>query len=154
MNTSKLDFLKRELIINLKKISPNEPPRWGKMNPQQMIEHLSESIRIANGKIIKELVTPQDKLQKVYDFMMSDIPFKENTRNSQMGDFPDPIRNSSINEAMEEFEKELNLFFEVFEKNPGIRIMNPFFGNLNYEEWTHLFYKHATHHLKQFGIEI
>jgi len=30
--------------------------------------------------------------------------------------------------------------------------LHPVFGELNFEEWILLHYKHVTHHLKQFGL--
>jgi len=44
--------------------------------------------------------------------------------------------------------------FEVYAANEKLQIRNPFFGDLNFEQNVALLYKHAVHHLKQFGIEI
>ena len=39
--------------------------------------------------------------------------------------------------------------------NTGKVIITPkFFGAFNFDEWTHLFNKHAKHHLKQFGVAV
>ena len=48
---------------------------------------------------------------------------------------------------------ELIYFFEAFEKNPALITRNPFFGDLNFEQNVQLLYKHALHHLRQFGVE-
>jgi hypothetical protein len=48
-------------------------------------------------------------------------------------------------------EKDINHFVTVFEYEPDLRILNPFFGNLNMDEWIHLLHKHAMHHLRQFN---
>jgi hypothetical protein len=40
----------------------------------------------------------------------------------------------------------------LYEETPGLKITNPVFGDLDYGLAVNLLYKHAVHHLKQFGI--
>ena len=155
MIAEKADFLKNRLTTLLKQIPSDTPAKWGRMTLQQMIEHLSDSVRIASGKMShKDIVTPQEHLQRMRDFMMSDKPFKENTPNPLMPFVPAPVINKSVNEAISELQQELKYFFAVFEKNKLQVTRNPFFGDLNFEENVHLLHKHARHHLKQFGKEV
>ena len=85
---------------------------------------------------------------------MSDKPFRENTPNPLMPEVPAPVRNVSIDNATAELKKELNYFFDVFEKNNLQVTRNPFFGDLNFEQNIQLLNKHAVHHLKQFSINV
>ena len=55
-------------------------------------------------------------------------------------------------DALTELESEINHFFKVYSENPLLRTINPFFGNLNFEEQVQLLHKHATHHARQFGL--
>jgi hypothetical protein len=87
-------------------------------------------------------------------FLASEKPFKENTMNPLMPEVPAPVRNRSAEEAISELKTELADFFSYFEKNPIKATRNPIFGDLNFEENVQLLYKHALHHLKQFGITI
>ena len=84
--------------------------------------------------------------------MMSDKPFKENTPNQLLPDVPAPFKHVSMKDAIAELQKEIDHFFSVYEKNSELRNINPFFGNLNFEEQVQLLHKHATHHAKQFGL--
>lgn len=155
MNADKEKFLRYRLITLLKQVPSDIPPQWGKMTLQQMIEHFAESVRIASGKkIYTDIVTPEDRLQKMRDFMLSDKPFKENTVNPLMPVLPAPVQTRSVEEALQELQAEINYFFTVFEKNKLQVTRNPFFGDLNFEENVHLLYKHALHHLKQFGVTV
>jgi len=86
--------------------------------------------------------------------MLSETPFRENTTNPLMPEVPAPVVNVSKDEAINELQNELKFFFSVFEKNNLQVTRNPFFGDLNYEENVQLLYKHAAHHLKQFGENI
>jgi hydroxymethylglutaryl-CoA reductase len=69
-----------------------------------------------------------------------------------MPEIPVPIVKSSMMEAIEELKKELQDFITVFENNEIKTMMNPFFGELNFEEWTHLLNKHFEHHCRQFSL--
>lgn len=155
MNAEKTEFLQHRFISILKQITTETPPQWGKMTLQQMIEHFSDSVRMASGKTpYTDFVFPPDQLQRSRDFMLSERPFRENTHNPLLSETPAPVKNISVEEAINELKKELDYFFSVFEKNNLQVTRNPFFGDLNYEENIHLLYKHATHHLRQFGVEV
>jgi hypothetical protein len=156
MNTpAKAEFLKHRFVPLLRQIPSGTPPQWGKMTLQQMIEHFSENVRIASGKTVHtDFVFSPEQLQKVREFMLSDKPFKENTINPLMPEVPAPVVNVSIEEAIGELQKEIDFFFSVFEKNNLQVTRNPFYGDLNYEQNVHLLYKHAAHHLRQFGVTV
>jgi hypothetical protein len=71
-----------------------------------------------------------------------------------MPETPAPVKNVSTEEAISELQQEIDFFFSVFEKNNLQVTRSPFFGDLNYEQNIHLLYKHAQHHLRQFGVSI
>ena len=60
---------------------------------------------------------------------------------------------ATVQAAIGALQQELIYFFEAYEKKPQLVIRNPFFGDLNFEENVQLLFKHALHHLKQFGVE-
>jgi hypothetical protein len=43
------------------------------------------------------------------------------------------------------------LFVNYFKGNESKLVMNPFFGELNFEQQVRLLHKHAMHHARQFG---
>ncbi|MEN9684956.1 MAG: hypothetical protein RLZZ28_742 [Bacteroidota bacterium] len=150
---SKEAFLQNEYISILHQLQPGQQPKWGKMDAQQMVEHMRDVFKLANGKIILPLVnTDPEKLEKARAFMLSDAPFKENTKVPVMPEEPRPHKYGSMQEAIDKTEIELNDFFKAFAASPGKSILNPIFGELNYEEQIHLLYKHSCHHLRQFGM--
>ncbi|HNP99832.1 MAG TPA: hypothetical protein PKK99_12305, partial [Bacteroidia bacterium] len=61
MNADKLRFLQVTFIEKLKQLDAKSERQWGVMNVQQMIEHMSDSVRIANGKDPQVLLTPAEK---------------------------------------------------------------------------------------------
>jgi len=155
MSIEKENFLRTRLVSYLQQLDPSTPSQWGKMNVQQMIEHLAcDALPNANGRLkFENIMTPPDHLVKMREFLMSEKPFKENTNNPLMGEEPSPLRYKTVQAAIGKLQQELITFFEVFEKNPGMVIRNPFFGDLNFEQNVQLLHKHALHHLKQFGVK-
>lgn len=150
---TKLEFLKGEYLELLESISPETVPAFGKMNAQQMVEHMSYAFKQASGLIPLRSNQPEEVTQKMYQFMMSDRPFKDNTPNSFLPDEPEPVLYSGMKEAIEVLKKDIEFFESVFSDQSDRRIHNPFFGNLNQQEWIHLLHKHAWHHLRQFHIQ-
>ena len=155
MSFEKENFLRTSLVSYLQRLDPSTPPKWGKMNVQQMIEHFGgDAVRNANGKLkIETILTPPENLEKGRAFMMSEKPFRENTNNPLIGSEPAPLQYKTVQAALGALQQELIYFFEAYEKDPQLIIRNPFFGDLNFDQQVHLLYKHALHHLKQFGVE-
>lgn len=155
MSLEKENFLRTKLVSYLQRLDAATPAKWGKMSVQQMIEHYAgDAVRNANGRLkIDAILTPPENLERMREFLMSDKPFKENTMNPLMGEEPLALRYKTVQAAIGALQQELIYFFEAFEKNPGFIIRNPFFGDLNFEQNVQLLYKHALHHLRQFGIE-
>ena len=151
----KISFLKNDFISLLKQTSTDTLPAWGKMGLQQMVEHFSDAVRSASGKLsITQIFTPEENLPKMRAFLMSDKPFRENTPNPLMPETPGPVRNKTIDEALAELRQEIDTFFSVFQNNNQQQTRNPFFGDLDFEQNVQLLYKHALHHLRQFGLTV
>ena len=154
MNFEKENFLRTKFIYLLQQLNSDTKPLWGKMNVQQMIEHFTDVMMVASGKIKLPIVTPADKLPRLQEFMMSEKPFKENTKSPVLGEEPAPLRKRTKEAAIGKLQEELINFFEAFEKTPGLKTANPVFGELDFDMNVQLLHKHALHHLKQFGIAV
>jgi hypothetical protein len=92
----KARFLKQEYISLLSRLSPDAGAEWGKMNVQQMVEHMAAYVAMAYGNPAQELVTPEDRLEKMQDFLKSERDFKPNTPNSLLPEEPAPARLPSL----------------------------------------------------------
>ena len=57
-----------------------------------------------------------------------------------------------MNEAVADLEKQIQLFADKFSSGEMVSAQHPVFGDLNFEEWVLLHYKHLLHHAKQFGV--
>lgn len=148
----KVTFLKGELNLLYNGLAAGTKGKWGKMNAQQMIEHVADFFNVSTEKIKFDLVTPEEHLPKYKEFLLSDKEFRENTRApaSVLGEDPLPLRNASLEKAIEYLKKSVEDFFTFFGKDPMKKTIHPVFGPLNFEEWVLLHYKHVNHHLRQF----
>lgn len=150
----KTNFLRNDYVKLLSGIEPSTSPVFGKMNVHQMIEHMSYAFRQASGLIPLEPTGDDETTARMYRFMISDKPFKDNTPNPYLPDEPPAPVHASIEASLAELQHNIDHYFSIFEITPTLRILNPFFGHLNHEDWNHLLYKHAMHHLRQFGVVI
>ena len=148
----KKQFLRSELTKIFSTLSSDQKGKWGKMNAQQMVEHMSDAFRWANGRTPVKAMHSPEITQRSYAFMMTEKPFRENTPNQLLSDVPAPVKHKNMADAVVELQSEIDHFFKVYADNVGLRTINPFFGNLNFEEQVQLLHKHATHHAKQFGL--
>ncbi|MBZ5857492.1 DinB family protein [Flavihumibacter profundi] len=152
MDESKLHFLLEDFPALLSHLQAEAKGSWGKMNAQQMVEHFIEVVWVAAGKIPLQLFTPADRLPKMREFLFSEEPFRENTKNPLMKDEPTPEKLPDMPTAIHELKRALEAFQEAYATNPNKEIINPFFGPLDYSGQVHFLHKHARHHLKQFGL--
>ncbi|MGC4056560.1 MAG: hypothetical protein QM743_00340 [Chitinophagaceae bacterium] len=141
----------REFPEKLKRISPDAQPLFGKMNPQQMVEHMAEYIRLGYGNpVVTESFYAPEATEKLHAFLRSDKNFRENTPNPLMSETPAATVHTDYATAVADVAKAVTELFEAFERQPELKVANPFFGLLDEELSYHLLAKHATHHLRQF----
>jgi hypothetical protein len=154
MPDQQLDFLTHDFFLHLDTIPRSHDPLWGKMNLQQMVEHVTAFYNVSTEKIQFELVTPEEHLPKFREFLFSDKQFRENTKApaSVIGEEPLPLACNDMEDAIAKLHEAVDGFVQFFKNNPGKKTLHPVFGPLNVEEWILLHYKHVTHHLRQFGI--
>jgi len=136
----------KQLLLS---IDANTQPLWGKMTPQQMVEHLVENVKYTNGKKIGTCDSPaedayREKQKGVYT--NAEIP-----KNVILGTLPDEYSFTTLELAIQQLMTELN-DFDIYFKTPGITSIHGGFGPMDHNEWLIWHGKHFTHHLKQFGV--
>jgi hypothetical protein len=154
MDQEKFDFITREYIPKLKELTADTKGKWGKMNAQQMAEHVTLFFKVSTGKLRFDLAVPEEHLPKYKEFLYSEKQFRENTKapTSVLGEDTLPLRYASMEEAVNNLQRSIDEFVGFFKNNPGKRTMHPAFGELNFDEWVLLHYKHVTHHMRQFEL--
>lgn len=154
MNEQKLNFITKDYIPLLKNLAADAMGNWGKMNAQQMVEHVAAFFFVSTEKIKFDLVTPVEHLPKYREFLFSDKEFRENTKapGNVIGEEALPLRYSTMDEALKNLEAAIVYFEVYFKDDVNKKTLHPVFGELNFEEWVLLHYKHVSHHARQFGV--
>ncbi len=149
---AKKNWLKSEYTKRLAELSPDAEKLWGKMNVQQMTEHMTDYVRIASGRTSMDVLTPEEHLPKSQAFLVSEKPFRENTPNSLMPDTPPVARHDTQEAAIQELQEEIDHLFDTYHTDKELKVANPFFAYLGFDMQVQLLHKHAWHHLRQFGM--
>ena len=152
MDNNKLNFIKEGFPSFADNLTADASGKWGKMNAQQMAEHVADFFKVSTNKIKIPFVSSPEHLEKLRMFLYSDKEFRENTKAPVLPDEPFPVRFASMKESVDELKNEIADFILLFEKEKGLITQHPVFGDLNFEEWVMLHYKHVMHHAKQFGL--
>jgi len=125
---------------------------WGIMTSQHMIEHLILSVKLGNGNLTIECKTPAEKLPIFKRFLFSNKPFPKNYVNPATGKKLLKLEFENITAAIQTLQNETEKFYSFFENASGITLVNPTYGQLNFEEWVQFHKRHFDHHLCQFGL--
>lgn len=152
MYSEKAAFVRTGFLELLHQLPAETTAIWGKMNAQQMVEHVTGFFLVSINKLQFPLVTPEEHLPKFKEFLLSDKSFRENTKAPVLPEEPFPVREPDFRTAILQLEKTIKDFFDYFSTDSTKTTLHPVFGWLNFEEWILLHYKHITHHARQFGL--
>ena len=154
MENDKLHFIKEEMFLLLNNLSADTKGKWGKMNAQQMVEHVSAFFNVSTEKLKFNLVTPEEQLPKYKEFLYSDKEFRENTKApaTVLGDETLPLQYPSVSIAIQKLHLAVENFINYFKNESGKKTLHPVFGMLSFDEWILLHFKHVRHHLRQFEL--
>ncbi|WP_299062441.1 hydroxymethylglutaryl-CoA reductase, degradative [uncultured Polaribacter sp.] len=146
-----VDFYDKNLIRNqLSKINKNTKPVFGKMNGQQMIEHLSFLLQISNGKVDADYYVSDEKSARRKPFLNTQGELQVGFKAPLLSEEPNEMKFNSIGEAINDLFIQIDSFKLHFKTAKAEN--HPFFGELDYQYWQKFHVKHFTHHFKQFGL--
>jgi hypothetical protein len=140
---------REELRKLLLKLDPDTIPLWGKMTPQQMVEHLVDQVQWTNGKKIPTCDASAEEAEQdkqLWIYTNAQIP-----QNVILGDLPEKYQFSDIEAAISQVMTELDEFDRYF-KEPTATAIHGGFGPMNHNEWVIWHNKHFSHHLRQFNL--
>lgn len=141
-----------EVLLPLfEKLEADQMPLWGTMKAQRMIEHLSDTLRIASGEEVFPMEVPEEKLEKMVAFIDGDKPMARNLQVSFAAENI-PLRHEEIELAIDEYVERWIDLEALYSVNPQLKNAHPYYGPLNFDQWKRLHSKHLTHHFEQFGL--
>lgn len=145
-------FLRGLLMDALASLGDGSKSRWGRMTAQQMVEHLAWSFELSTGRAQVECPTPEAELERMKRFLYRNRPSPPDFMNPALVDGLPPLRHRSLDEARAALGAEMARFLEHARAEPDAVHTHPVFGPIRMEEWSRTHFKHAYHHLLQFGL--
>ncbi|AQS93868.1 hydroxymethylglutaryl-CoA reductase, degradative [Polaribacter sp. BM10] len=126
------------------------PAVFGKMNGQQMVEHLALLLKVSNGKIDADFFVEEEKSSRRKAFLDTDNELQVGFKASMLSEEPVPAKFSTLKDSIEDLILQIENFETHFKTNATEN--HPFFGELDYQYWCKFHVKHFTHHFKQFNL--
>ena len=153
MSVDKEQFFKVRVPEIIQGIKGDEPPLWGMMTVQHMLEHLVLPLEFVHMGMSIQILTPPEKLERQREFLMGPYGMP---RNFKMPLLPADKLSKLMGEDFDASKLLLNnalqRFLEVIDQEGFSSLPHPLFGNLDKEGWLTFQYKHFIHHFEQFGI--
>lgn len=138
----------------LARLTEDSTPQWGTMTPQQMVEHLEFTYRIAMGAHQDfEIATPEKVLDKVHATLYN---YEKMPRSYNFPLYEAGIQPALVHEnlafAKAQLIKTRQEYLKHYKENPEATAKNAVFGTLNKYEWYLMERKHINHHFEQFNL--
>ena len=136
-----------EIIQRLKKLEEDAEAQWGKMNVSQMLRHCNLWEKMIRGE-------PAFK-QSLLGFVFGRFALKRTLRPGKPLDKNIPTAKGFVIRApsldFEQEKAEWLAWLKTYPDYVDYGFIHPFFGKMTKEQIGQLAYKHADHHLRQFG---
>jgi oxepin-CoA hydrolase/3-oxo-5,6-dehydrosuberyl-CoA semialdehyde dehydrogenase len=145
-------FFRQLLFDALAALRDDSQPGWGKMTAQQMVEHLVWAFALSTGQVQVECSTPEALRKRLKAFLYNTKPTPHEFMNPVFAAGLPPLGYAALTEARAALRIEVDRFVRQLNAASDIMHTHPVFGPLSDEEWARVHFKHAYHHLLQFGL--
>ena len=137
-----------EIDRRMRSLSASSTRRWGSMEVASMLHHLRLSARMTLGEL--PVASANKRVFQVFPLkhlILYVLPFPKGA----------PTASELKPNSARSFAEERAALLELLERiatgpREGAGPVHPLFGPLSWREWGVVTYKHADHHLKQFGV--
>jgi len=138
----------RQIRARIAQLTPEHTRQWGRMSAQQMVCHLSESLKMAIGDLPvapKRLPLRYPPLKQLIVYV---APFPRNAPTAP------ELTIAATPRAWSDDLSTLQQLIDRFASRPADADWpeHPAFGRLSRRAWGVLAYRHIDHHLRQFGV--
>ena len=141
---------RRAILARLEAVSPADSARWGRMNAQQMLCHLCDSMRVPLGEKAVSDAGLGTMSRKLLKFGALYVPLRWAKNVSTRPE----IDQCRLNAQLGHFGVDRQAAVVLVQRLCGTDLegkSHPFFGPLTHAEWLRWAWLHADHHLRQFG---
>jgi hypothetical protein len=139
---------RKALLRRVDSLTSAAARRWGKMTCEGMLRHLCQSTRMALGDLpVKSKNRWAFQVFPLKHLLLYVVPFPKGAPTARE---LLPVEASDLEAERAELRGLIGRLGEGPKEGPGP--VHPLFGPLSRREWGVLNYKHADHHLRQFGV--
>jgi hypothetical protein len=143
------DAARRELHARLDRLRPDSAAEWGTMTCAEMVAHLLEGMRLGAGEIPskpRRTIARRWPMKYVFLYLLAmpkhiPAPVKQMVTAGREIDW---------DATLATFHRSLDDFVQRDRKGPWPE--HPYFGKMSARLWGVIGWKHADHHLRQFGV--
>ena len=147
------EHLSGTLFELLDRLQPDTMPIWGKMNAQQMVEHLALPFGLALGFVdVPVAGTPEQVEKRRWHPFVNRTPIPRDLRVPFVSESPAPIAYADIPAAVAALREIVDAFFAAYAEDPQKTAAHPLLGHLDRARWEDFLWTHSSHHLRQFGL--
>ena len=138
---------RRAIVTRMQSLTASSTRRWGQLDITGMLQHLQLSARMTLGELEVPSVNKKPfQMFPLKHLALYVLPFPKGAPTAPL---LKPVDVST-------FAEERAALLELLERigtgpREGLGPAHPLFGTLSWQEWGVVTYKHADHHLKQFG---
>jgi hypothetical protein len=139
-----------EIVARVERLTPTSERKWGQMNVNQAICHVTDPFREALGERKVKSPIPMLFRRFIKPLMLSEKPWKQGERTLRGFD---QVKGSGTPPT--DFERDKRSLINAINKfsiYPEPFQIHSAAGKLTREEWGQLMWKHTDHHLRQFGL--
>jgi hypothetical protein len=140
--------IRDDICRRVERLTSNHKPAWGKMNVAQMLAHLNDANRMAAGELATVPKNTALRRWPLKQLVVYVLPWPKGVPTA-------PELLARVDGA--DFAAEQAAFRAIVERlatrpAAGPWPEHPAFGPLTRKAWGVLGYRHADHHLRQFGV--
>ncbi len=144
-----MDYVE-SLIRRLQTIPENAKPKWGKLNKEQLINHLIWIVRHSMGRSKSVPFVGNWFTTRLFRPLMIRgwLPIPKNVK------MPATMFRATQQEQgdIESFHALLLDYLNLVQADEFVPAPHPLFGDLGVDGWEQIHIRHFEHHLKQFGV--
>ena len=141
---------RQTIVDRIGKLTPQDRRRWGKMQPGEMICHLTDSYRMALAETEVKLATGPLRRSMV-KWVALKSPTKWPKGIPTLPEMKQGVGGTPPSDFGEDRARLLAAVHRFYDEPPDSKCPHPIFGALTKEEWMRWGWLHADHHLRQFG---
>ena len=140
-----------EILRRIEALTPGSERRWGRMTLHQMVCHLSDACRAALGeRQLSVIGTLWERTVIRWLAIHANVKWPEGVRTAPEVD--QEFGGTRPTEFARDVEELRGLIQRFGAPEPRLSGCHPLFGALSAAEWGVFSYRHADHHLRQFGV--